>query len=478
MRVTGLLLLVMACSMVLPIAASVYYGDGAQFDLILSAVGILLVGLLFRNILGNDPNYVISERESFWVTSIIWIVIPLIGALPYMLTGYLTHVTDAIFESMSGFTTTGSSMLIGRLDKVPKGLLVWRSMTQWIGGLGLILFVIAVLKKLNVGSVQLYDTEFSGTVQRKLHPHIATSVSFMWRIYILGTLLLFALLMLAGNGLFESFCVTLSTVSTGGFTVTEAGLTQFNNLSLFFITIFMFLAGVNIALVYYLITGKGRNMWHDQEFRLYLTVFVCVTIFSIIAFVLKGNPIGQSINYAFFHTASTMSTTGFGVTRPSHWPTVLSILTFLLILVGASAGSTGGGIKWKRIMVVGQYVRNYLIHTLHPNAVRTVKINHFVISTDYINKIFAFVFLYIFFLLGGAFLLTICGLDIPSAFTVAAANISNLGPSPLINELGTTINYVALPLLGKWTLIVLMMLGRIEIFAILAIFSSAYWKRG
>lgn len=478
MRVTGLLLLVMSLSMVLPVAASIYYGDGAQFDLILAAWAILLVGLLFRNILGRDPDYVISERESFWVTSIIWIIIPVMGALPYLLTGTVTHFTDAFFESMSGFTTTGSSVLSDRLDEVPQGLLAWRSMTQWIGGLGLILFVIAVLKKLHVGSVQLYDTEFSGTVQRKLHPHIATSVNMMWRVYAFGTFVLFALLMLSGNSLLESFCTTLSTVSTGGFTVTAAGVTQFSNLSLTILTLFMFLAGANIALLHYFLTGQGRKLWRDQEFRLYLGIWAAVVLLSAVLLFAKGNPIGQSARYALFHTTSMMSTTGFSMVRPMHWPVLMSILTFILILTGASAGSTGGGLKWKRVMIVWQYVKNYCIRMLHPNAVRTVKINGAVLSTEYVNKILAFVFLYILILMCGAFVLTICGLDIPSACSVAAANIGNLGPSPMLTDLGVTVDYAALPDLGKWTIIGLMLLGRVEVFAIIAIFSPAYWRRG
>lgn len=478
MRVTGMLLLVMACVMVLPITASFYYHDGAQFDLMLAAVAMLFVALLFRNILGNDPDYVVSERESFWFTAVLWIIVPLTGAIPYLFTGTMGSPTDAIFESVSGFTTTGSSVLQRRLSRVPESVLAWRSITQLIGGMGLVLFVIATLRKLHVGSVPLYDSEFSGTVQRKLHPHIAISVRRMWGTYFLGTAVLFALLLLCGNNVLDAFSVAVSTISTGGFMTSEAGLTHFSSLSIAIVTLFMFLSGINIALLYQLITGKGRNLWRDQEFRTYSGVFLVVVAVSAVAFIPQGHFGGKTIQYVLFHVASTMSTCGLYLDSPTKMPMLISAVTIILMIIGASAGSTGGGIKWKRVIALAQYVHNYFVGMLHPHAVRTVKIDHFIISKEYLNKILAFVFLFIFFLIIGSFLLIICGYSLPTSFSVAAANISNLGPSPVIAEMGSAVDYATMPLMAKWTLVVLMLLGRVEIFALVAIFSPAYWKRG
>lgn len=471
-----MLLLVMALAMALPMVVSLHYGDGAQYALGFSALMLLAIGLLLRNIVGRNASYGLRERESFWITAVAWLVVPLAGALPYLFTGVLGTFTDAAFESVSGFTTTGSSV-IANPAVIPQGMLMWRSITQWIGGLGLILFVIAFLKRLNQGSLQLYAAEFSGTQQRKLHPHIAKSVSRMWRIYTLITLILIALLILAGNGVLDSFCLALSTVSTGGFMTTQFGMSGYSDLTLSILTVFMFLSGVNVALLYNLFTFRWRQLRLNHEFALYVGIFLFAALSCTVAFGMVGNPWLESVQYSFFHIASTVSTCGFYTNLPDVWPFWVSVVTFLLILTGASAGSTGGGLKLRRLMTLSIYLRNYLTRMVHPNVVFTVKIDHKVVPGEYVNKIFGFVFLYICFIIGGAFVLTFCGSSIADAFCLAAANISNLGPSPLINSLGASLDYAALPDLAKWTLMVLMLAGRLEIFALLAIVSPAYWKR-
>ena len=471
-----MLLLVMALAMALPVVVSLHYGDGAQYALGFSALMLLAIGLLLRNIVGRNASYGLRERESFWITAVAWLVVPLAGALPYLFTGVLGTFTDAAFESVSGFTTTGSSV-IANPAVIPQGMLMWRSITQWIGGLGLILFVVAFLKRLNQGSLQLYAAEFSGTQQRKLHPHIAKSVSRMWRIYTLITLILIALLVLAGNGVLDSFCLALSTVSTGGFMTTQFGMSGYSDLTLSILTVFMFLSGVNVALLYNLFTFRWRQLRLNHEFALYVGIFLFAALSCTVAFGMVGNPWLESVQYSFFHIASTVSTCGFYTNPPDVWPFWVSVVTFLLILTGASAGSTGGGLKLRRLMTLSIYLRNYLTRMVHPNVVFTVKIDHKVVPGEYVNKIFGFVFLYICFIIGGAFVLTFCGSSIADAFCLAAANISNLGPSPLINSLGASLDYAALPDLAKWTLMVLMLAGRLEIFALLAIVSPAYWKR-
>lgn len=471
-----MLMLIMAASLVVPIGVSLHYADGVQYGLILAGVTMAAVGLLLRNIVGRNATYDLRARESFWITSVVWLAVPLCGALPYLFTGVLDSFTDATFESVSGFTTTGSSVVLNP-ETLPQGILVWRSITQWIGGLGLILFVIALLKRLNRGSMQLYAAEFSGTQQRKLHPHIATSVSRMWRIYTFITLLLIALLILAGNGVLDSVCLALSTVSTGGFMTTQYGMSEYSTMTLNILTLFMFLSGVNVALLYNFFTLRWRQLQINHELWIYVVVFILAALSCTVAFGLKGNPWDESLGYSLFHIASTISTCGFYTTPPTAWPFWASAVTFLLILSGAMAGSTGGGLKLRRLMTLLLYLRNYLTRMVHPNVVFSVKIDHKVVPGDYVNKIFGFVFLYICFIIGGAFMLTLSGNGIADAFCMAAANISNLGPSPLINSLGANLNYALLPTLSKWVLLVLMLAGRLEIFALLAIVSPAYWKR-
>ncbi len=475
-RLTGTLLMLMAVALALPTAVSLYLHDGAHYALLLSAATTGAFGLMLRYLPGRNAMYVMRERESFWITSIIWITIPLFGTLPYLLSGTLRSITDAAFEAFSGFTTTGASV-VPHPEETAQSILLWRAMTQWIGGLGLILFVVALMRRLRGGSLQLYDAEFSGTQQRKLHPKIAVSVMRMWRIYSLITIILIVLLIASGNHIMDSVCLALSTVSTGGFTTTTYGLAGYSNQTLFILTVFMFLSGVNVALLYNLFTFRWRQLRRTDELGVYLAVFGIAVTACTLAFALSGNAWGESLCYSLFHVASTISTCGFYTTPPAVWPFLPSVVTFLLILCGAMAGSTGGGLKLRRLMTLALYMRNYFTRMMHPNAVFAIQIDRKVVPSEYVYKIFGFVFLYICFIIGGAFLLTIGGSSIADAFCMAAANISNLGPSPLINSLGASLDYAALPDLSKWTLMVLMLAGRLEIFALLAIFTLAYWKR-
>jgi trk system potassium uptake protein TrkH len=447
-----------------------------QFALVVSALLILMVGLFFRNILGRKREYDLKESESYWVTVIIWIVIPLGGTLPYLFTGVLDSFSDAVFESFSGFTTTGSSVL-AQPELLPPSMLTYRAITQWAGGLGLMLLVVALLRKLTQGAFRIYEAEFSGTQQRKLHPRLAKSVTRMWTIYGTLTLGLAALLLIQDTPLVDAFCLACSTVSTGGFLTSSAGLSILNNGALATVAVFMLLSGVNVAILYRFFTLQWRRL-RDEEMTTYLILYFAAVAVCSIAFIQEGNGIAASLQYSIFHIASTMSTCGYYIPRPQHWSFLVSVLTFVLIAIGASAGSTGGGIKLRRIIIMVKYIANYFTRMIHPNAVFHVKVNHEVVETEYINKVFAFVFLYIVFIAGGAFVLTLCGSNIPESVCMAAANISNLGPSPLINSLGASLDYSMLPVLSKWTLIILMLAGRLELFALIAIFSPAYWKRG
>lgn len=476
-RLTGMLLIYMALCMALPLAVSLLYQDGAQFSIVISAMLILMLGLFLRNFVGRKATFDLKESESYWFTSFVWLAIPFSGTIPYLFSGCIGSFTDAVFESVSGFTTTGSSIL-SRPEELPQSLLVYRSFTQWIGGMGFMLFAVAILRKLGIGGEQLYEAEFSGTRQRKLHPHLSKSVSRLFTIYIILTVIMMALLLANGTSVFESLCLAFSTVSTGGFVPHSMGLVTLSNGGLIVVTAFMILSGISLAQLYYLFTFKWRQYGRDEELWTYLGIFFVVATMSTIAFTTAGNDFRTSLRYSIFHVASSMSSCGFYLPKPQHWSFVVSVLTFLIILMGASAGSTGGGIKILRVITLYKYIGNYFTHMIHPNAVTCVKVNHKVVEEDYINKIFAFVFLYIAFIIVGAFVLTLCGCDIPDSICMAAANISNLGPSPLINNLGGDLDYSILPHFAKWTLVTLMVAGRIELFALIAVISPAYWKRG
>lgn len=433
-------------------------------------------------------NSLLISRESHRITALLWMVVPLLGAVPYMVSGGLPSFTDALFESVSGFTTTGSTV-IAAPEALPAWLRLWRALTQWVGGLGLVLFIMAFFPGLGGSSSQLYAAEFSGTQQRKLHPHMARNVGRMWVVYIVITILCAASLIAcalrlpqnAGVGVLDlivdSICLALSTVSTGGFMTSSAGMASYGDAAMGVLTLFMFLSGVNLALLYNLVTFHWRRLRRSSEFVVYALLFVLSAVVCTVAFAFSGTPWGVSLRYSLFHVASTISTCGFFTAAPPQWPFVASVLTFMLIVCGAMAGSTGGGLKLRRLMTLALYLRNYFSRMLHPNVVFTIKIDGKVVSADYVNKIFGFVFLYILFIIGGAFALTLTGCDIADAFCLAAANIANLGPTPIVGSVGAGLSYTLLPAAAKWVLMVLMLAGRLEIFAILAIVSPSYWRK-
>ncbi|MCR4659068.1 MAG: TrkH family potassium uptake protein [Bacteroidales bacterium] len=469
-RLCGQLLLVISLLMAAALAVSLLMADGAAMVLAKSLALTMLAGLLLRFVFGRKARFELFGRESLWLTSMLWIVVPLFGALPYWFYGTTHGVIDAIFESVSGFTTTGASV-VQHPEELPASLLLWRSATQWLGGLGLVLFVVAANRRMAVGSLQLYDAEFSGTQQRKLHPRIAKSVGRMWRIYTAITLIMVAAMRTCGCGWVDSFCLSMSTVSTGGFVTHCTGLSVLNPSAMAVVVVFMFMSGLNVAMLYNLLTLRWRQLKHSEEFTVYVVLFAVSVGVCTLSFVLAGNGVGESAQYSIFHIASTLSTSGFYVAHPQYWSLPVSVFTFLLMFVGAMAGSTGGGLKILRLMYLLRYLRNYITRMLHPNVVFSVKVDSRTIAAHYVNKIFAFVFLYIIFVIAGGFVLTLCGSTIPEALSMAAANMANLGPSPLMDSTGSMPVYHSLPAVAKCVLMLLMLAGRLEIFALLAIAS-------
>ena len=413
-------------------------------------------------------------RESYRFTAALWLLVPLVGAVPFLFYGL--GFTDALFESVSGFTTTGSTV-ISEPEALPAWLRLWRSLTQWLGGLGLVLFIVAFFPSLRTGSSQLYAAEFSGTQQRKLHPHMSGNVGRMWVVYTLMTILCAAALFACEpDAPFDCICLALSTVSTGGFMPGAAGMAGYGENTMAVLTLFMFLSGVNVALLYNVFFFHWRRLRRSSELVVYALVFALASAVCTVAFAASGTPWLDSLRFSLFHIASTLSTCGFYTATPPQWPVVASVITFMLILSGAMAGSTGGGLKLRRLMTLSLYLRNYFSRMLHPNVVYTIKIDRKVVPVDYVNMIFGFVFLYILFIVGGAFVLTLTDIGIADAFCLAAANISNLGPTPIVGALGAGLTYTLLSPVAKLVLMVLMLAGRLEIFALLAIVSPSYWR--
>ncbi|MBR1835360.1 MAG: TrkH family potassium uptake protein [Bacteroidales bacterium] len=494
-RVVGALMLYLAGALLVAVGVSLYYGDGMQFALLFSAAVVLMAGLFLRNMVGWRRRKAagvggeglfdfqlslsgIEGVESYWLTVCVWTVLPVVGALPYLFTGVSTSVTDAVFESVSGFTTTGSTTF-ARPECLPVSMLVYRAMTQWVGGLGLLLLAVALLRRVGMGAGSLYEAEFSGTQQRRLHPRLARSVRRMWMAYGLMTVLMAVVLWVQGVGVVDAVCTACSTVSTGGFMTHGVGseLAAGSSGVMATLTLFMLLSGMNVAVLYRVLTLRWRGLWREGELRMYVLLYVLAVAVCTAALVVAGNGWEESVRYGVFHIAATMSTCGFYTPAPQRWPVVVGVLTFALLVTGAMSGSTGGGMKLRRVMIIMKYIANYFTRMLHPNVVFRVKVNGQVVENDYINKVFAFVFLYIVFIVAGGFVLTLCGCSIPDAVCLAAANVSNLGPSPLINELGGSLDYALLPDVAKWVLALLMIAGRVELFALVAVLSPSYYRK-
>lgn len=469
----GTVLLGIAGFMLLPIVVSFSCNDGAQRGFLFTLGVVSVLGVLLRNVLGRKPNYDFYEKESFWLTSIVWIVVPMVCALPYLLTGTFSSVVDAMFESFSGFTSTGSTVVTD-FDNIPKSILVWRSMSQWIGGLGLMLLTIAVVRKLKKGMNHLYSAEFSGTVQQKIHPRMSTTVRRMWYVYIFFTILLLVFLLLVGNDFIEALCLSLSTISTGGFSPRAYSITSFGQSTQIAVTVFMFISGINISLLYHLLRFRPIKLWQNEEFRRYLTIILVASILLLLMLYANGADFFQAAKFSLFQVVSAISTTGYYTVMPSGWIMIVPLFMFMLMFFGACSGSSGGGIKIVRVLILFKYVRNQFTVMLHPRAVVPVKIDGQIIQTSYINKIFAFVFMYFVFIVLGAFVFMCCGLTLSDSLSVALANISNIGP--VIDTIGGSWSYATLPLVAKLTIIFEMLLGRLEIFAIIAIFSPSYWR--
>ena len=471
-----MLLVWLAAGMVLPVGVTVFLGVrgewpvavGQMCAMVVAGVLILVMGLLLKNFVGRGAEYEMGEWDSIWIAVTVWLVVPMSGVLPYLIAGGMGFV-DALFESFSGFTTTGSSVL-AEPEALGPGLLVYRAMTQWIGGLGLLLFVVAFLRKLGVSAGGLYSAEFSGTQGRKLHPRLARSVSRMWRIYIAVTLVMVVLLLLQGVSVVDSIALAFSTVSTGGFVTGSGGVSTLGAGALMTLTVFMFLSGINVAVLYRLFAFRWREIRLDEELRTYIVLFLVSVAVCFVSFLVGGWGVQRSLGYSVFHIASTMSTCGYWLPSGGVMPLMVSALTFVLIVTGACAGSTGGGLKLRRVIVMWKYIGGYFTRMLHPGAVTRVKVDGVVVDDGYIHKVFAFVFLYIGLIVGGAFVLTLCGSGIPEAMCMAAANVSNLGPSPLLSSMGGSLDYSLLPAGGKVALVVLMLAGRLEIFALVAVF--------
>ena len=483
----GILLIIEGVFLLTALPFSWYYGSAGAFEfhffdgthdfwpLVVSSVITFAGGLGLYFFAGRDVKKVISRRDGYVIVSLAWVVISLFGALPFFLSGAIGSYADAFFETISGFTTTGATILTD-IEAMPKGLLFWRSMTHWIGGMGIIVLSLAILPFLGIGGMQLFIAEVPGPTPDKLHPRITQTAKRLWGIYVLLTVVETGLLMLGGMNLFDGLCHAFGTMATGGFSTKNASIAAFSPYIQYVIAVFMILAGTNFTLHYIALHGRLKDVWKNEEYRYFIFTIISASVIIATALILtQQGGIEKSLRDALFTVVSIITTTGYITADYLIWPGVLWFIIFLLMFVGGSAGSTGGGIKVVRQLLLLKNSVLELKRLMHPQAVIPVRMNGRPVSQDIIFNVLAFFLIYMITFAIGTFVMSMLGLDFQSAIGATAATLGNIGPG--IGMVGPVGNYAEVHIIGKWFLSFLMLLGRLELFTVLILLSPAFWRR-
>jgi trk system potassium uptake protein TrkH len=436
---------------------------------------------------GRQHNKQIQKREGYLIVSLGWVLMSLSGTLPYLLTAAIPDFTAAFFETMSGYTTTGASIL-NDIEIIPKGVLFWRSTTHWIGGMGIIVLAIAILPFLGIGGTQLFTAEAPGPGGDKLHPRITDTAKRLWLIYVAYTLLETFLLYFAGMSFFDAINHSMSTLSTGGFSTKNASISFWNDQPLiqYIIIFFMFLAGMNFVLSYYAFTRKFQKIIRDEEFKVYFSFILIFTVlttlivlnkeqYSLVQGIALVSQVESIFRDALFQVVSVITTTGFVSTDFTLWTPFLTIVFFGLMFLGGSSGSTSGGVKVVRhlLMIKGGFLE--FKRALHPNAIIQARYNKKIVGDSISYNILGFFILYMLSFIIGALGFGLLDIDFESTIGLAASTLGNVGPA--LGDFGPSHNYEALPDAGKWWASFLMLLGRLELFTVLILFTPFFWRK-
>jgi len=476
-RIIGILLFFLGLSMVAPLLVSLHYGDLSRDSFIRSIVITMVAGLILIILSKKqDGDDYISQKEGMTTVALAWTGIGLFGALPFYLSPEFTSFTDAFFESVSGFTTTGSSVMI-HIEGLTKSLLFWRSFIQWLGGMGIIVLSLAILPFLGVGGIQLYKAEVPSPVPDKLSPRLSDSAKILWGVYAVFTLLEIIFLLGGGMPLFEAACHAFTTMPTGGFSPKNASIAHYNSAYFdYVIILFMILAGINFSLHYQMLRGRTLAFWEDTECRFFLGLVLVLTL--VMTWDIYGSvytSLKDAFRFASFQVTSILTTTGFATADYEKFPGLSQVILFVCMFIGASAGSTGGGMKCARIISCYKYCYRELFKIVHPRSISHVKINNTVIPDDVLRSIMGFLALYIGLFIVSSLLLAGMGVDMMTAFGAVAACIGNIGPG--FGSVGPTDNFAHLPVMGKWLLAWCMLLGRLEIYTVIILFVPEFWRK-
>lgn len=475
----GLLLLFNGAFMELSAIVGLITDNRRVIEIVLAGVVTLGAGAMMMYVTRTHRKE-IHKKDGYIIVTLGWIMMSVSGSLPYLFSEAIPSFTNAFFETMSGYTTTGASV-VNDIEAMPNGILFWRSMTHWLGGMGIIVLAIAILPLLGIGGMQLFAAEAPGPSGDKLHPRITDTAKRLWLIYVVYTIAETILLKLAGMSFFDAINHSLSTLSTGGFSTKNASVAHWNDNPLiqYIIIVFMFLAGSNFVLSYFAFKGRVQKIIKDEEFKLY---FIFITLFSIVAATMIffqtdvpiGNTFESSFRHATFQVLAVVTTTGFVTADFTGWTPFLTVMFFGLMFLGGSAGSTAGGVKVVRHLVM---IKNGFLEfkrALHPNAIIPVRYNRKTVSKEIVFNILGFFILYMLLFIFGALALGLMGLDFETAVGGAASSLGNVGPA--FGDLNPLQNFDSLPKAGKWWCAFLMLLGRLELFTVLILLTPFFWR--
>ena len=476
LNIIGFLLVLNGLFILTGIGFSIYYKSDDIFALLVSGLGTSLFGLILWLATRKSEIAELGKREGYLIVTLGWIAMTIFGALPFIVYGAIPSYTDAFFETMSGFTTTGATILID-IEILPPGLLFWRSLTQWLGGMGIIVLSLAILPLLGIGGMQLFTAEVPGVTKDKIHPRVQETAKRLWGIYVILTATEAALLMVGGLNFFDAINHSFTTMATGGFSTKNASIAYYTSPYVQYVFIlFMFFAGMNFTLHYLGFHGNFKFFKENTEFKYYLGFTIFASLFIMIIHLPHVDfHWEEAIRQSLFHVVSLTTTTGYVTSDFENWAPFSRMIFFALLFVGGCAGSTGGGIKFVRHIVLFKNGWTELKRLIHPRAVIPVKFNGKAVSSDIISNVQAFFIFYILLFVVGSMILALLGVDFVTAAGATATCIGNIGPG--IGTVGPVNNFAHLPDVVKWILSLFMVVGRLELFTVLIIFSPAFWKK-
>ncbi len=478
LRVIGWLLMIEAAFMLIPLGTSLFYNERDWIAFAIAAGSTALIGLCTTTFV-RPGRTSMGKREGFLLTAMTWIVFSFFGTIPFIIGNCDISLTDAFFEAMSSFTTTGASTLES-VENLSHGLLIWRAVMQWIGGLGIILFTLAVIPMLNQqGGMQMFNAEVTGITHEKIRPRVSQTAKGLWSVYILLTSALCVLLIVGPMSVFDSICHSMSVMSTGGISTSDGSVDSWNSPYIKIVmTLFMFLGGVNFSLIYRVGHGDFKSTWKNQVWRVYGVVILAATLVTVFCILLTrpGDITFESIVIdPLFQVVSMITSTGYTLDVFPSWGPVVLLVMIVLMISGGCAGSTSGGAKIDRFIVLFQHCRNEIERCLHPNAILSVRSGNRVVPRDLVSKSIVFLCLFALIIIAGTFILTTTGAGISHSFMLTMVSITNAGislPDTIVNT-----DFSAVADLGKWVLSLIMLVGRLEIFTVLLLFTPEFWQK-